>query len=81
MTCKQCGESFPKNQPHDVFEMKRHKMTPADPEGMTYSDQLEDAGVFCSKKCLGDYVRSTEQSGIFDLSELRKKHGIEPRQK
>ena len=26
MRCKQCGESFPKNQPFDVFELRRHKM-------------------------------------------------------
>ena len=24
--CKQCAESFPKNQPFDVFEFRRHKM-------------------------------------------------------
>ena len=76
--CKQCGESFPNGLSYDVFELRRHKMIPVDPEGITHSDHLEDAGVFCSRKCLGDYVRSTEQSGIFDLSALRKKHGIEP---
>ncbi len=81
MTCKQCGESFPKNQPYDLYEMRRHKMIPVDAEGLAHSNHLEDAGVFCSKKCVGDYVRSTEQSGIFDLSALRKKHGIEPTQK
>ena len=43
MRCKQCGESFPKNQPFDVFELRRHKMLPADSDGMTHSDQLEDA--------------------------------------
>ena len=78
MQCKQCGESFPRNQPYDVFELRRHKMLPADSDGMTHSDQLEDAGVFCSRKCLADYVRSAEQSGVFDLSALRKQHGIEP---
>lgn len=78
MICKQCAESFPSNQPYDVFELRRHKMLPADIDGLTHSDQLEDAGVFCSRKCLADYIRATEQSGIFDLSALRKKHGIVP---
>jgi hypothetical protein len=73
MTCKQCGESFPKQQPYDVFEFRRHKMHPADAEGMTHSDQLEDAGVFCSRKCLADYLKSQDKSGVFDLSAVRKK--------
>ena len=74
--CKKCGESFPRNQPFDVFELRRHKMIPADPDGMTHSDQLEDAGMFCSRKCLGDYLQSRDQSGVFDLSALRKKQGL-----
>ena len=74
--CKKCGESFPSNQPFDVFELRRHKMLPADSDGMTYSDQLEDAGLFCSRKCLADYLQSREQSGVFDLSALRKKQGL-----
>lgn len=78
MVCKQCAESFPSSQPYDVFELRRHKMMPADATGMMHTDHLEDAGVFCSRKCLGDYIRATEQSGIFDLSALRKKHGIVP---
>jgi hypothetical protein len=73
MRCKQCAESFPKNQPYDVFELRRHKMLPADPDGMTHSDQLEDSGVFCSRKCLADYLRSGEQSGVFDLGGIRKR--------
>lgn len=73
--CKKCGESFPKNQPFDVFELRRHKMLPADPDGMTHSDQLEDAGMFCSRKCLADYLLARDQSGVFDLSALRKKQG------
>lgn len=71
--CKQCAESFPKNQPFDVFELRRHKMLPADPDGMTHSDQMEDSGLFCSRKCLGDYLRSGERSGVFDLGGGRKK--------
>ena len=54
-------------------------MLPTDANGLTHSDHLEDAGVFCSRKCLGDYIKSTEQSGIFDLTALRKKHGIVPK--
>jgi len=67
MRCKQCGESFPKNQPYDVFELRRHKMVPADSDGMTHSDQMQDAGVFCSRKCVGDYLKSGDKSGVFDL--------------
>jgi hypothetical protein len=74
--CKKCGEPFPKNQPFDVFELRRHKMLPADSDGMTHSDQLEDAGLFCSRKCLADYLQARDQSGVFDLSALRKKHGV-----
>ena len=32
MRCKQCAESFPKNQPYDLFELRRHKFLPADPD-------------------------------------------------
>ena len=73
--CKQCAESFPKNQPFDVFELRRHKMLPADPDGMTHSDQMEDSGLFCSRKCLGDYLRSGERSGVFDLGGRKKQDG------
>jgi len=73
MRCKQCAESFPKNQPFDVFELRRHKMLPADPDGMTHSDQLEDSGLFCSRKCMGDYLNSGQRSGVFDLGGIRKK--------
>ena len=73
MTCKQCGESFPKNQPYDVFELRRNKVLPADPDGMTSSVMIEDGGIFCSRKCLGDHLKVGERSGVFDLSNLRKK--------
>jgi hypothetical protein len=52
--------------------MRRHKMFPSE-DGMAHSDQIEDAGVFCSRKCLGDYLKSHDKSGVFDLSHLRKK--------
>ena len=73
MLCKQCAESFPKNQPFDVFEFRRHKMMPADPDGMTYADMIEDGGMFCSRKCLTDFLSSRDKSGVFDLGGLRKK--------
>jgi hypothetical protein len=73
MRCKQCAESFPKNQPYDAFEFRRHRMLPADSEGMTHSNLIEDAGVFCSRKCLGDFLKSHDKSGVFDLSSVRKK--------
>ncbi|HWI16294.1 MAG TPA: hypothetical protein VNT81_01005 [Vicinamibacterales bacterium] len=73
MRCKQCSESFPKNQPFDMFEMRRHKLLPADSDGMTHTDVLEDGGMFCSRKCLGDYLRSGDKSGVFDLGSVRKK--------
>ena len=73
MRCKQCGESFPKNQPFDMLEIRRHKMLPADSDGMTHSDMIEDGGIFCSRKCVGDYLSSRDKSGVFDLAGIRKK--------
>lgn len=73
MRCKQCAESFPKNQPYDLFELRRHKYLPADPEGTTHSDMLEDGGTFCSRKCLADYLKSSDKSGLMDLGSMRNK--------
>jgi hypothetical protein len=73
MRCKQCAESFPKNQPFDVFELRRSKVLPADAEALTSSVMLEDGGLFCSRKCLGDYLKSGDKSGVFDLGSLRKR--------
>ena len=73
MSCKKCGESFAKNQQFDVFEFRRHKMLPADADGMTHSDMIEDGGIFCSRKCLTDFLSSRDKSGVFDLGGLRKK--------
>ena len=73
MRCKQCGESFPKNQPFDMFELRRSKVLPADAEAMTSSVHLEDAGLFCSRKCLADYLKAGDRSGLFDLGSIRKK--------
>ena len=71
--CKKCGEAFPVKQPFDVFEFRRHKLLPADSEGMTNTDTLEDSGAFCSRKCLSDYLSSQDKSGVFNLSKLRDK--------
>lgn len=73
MLCKQCAESFPKNQPFDVFEFRRHKMLPADADGMTHTAVLEDGGIFCSRKCVTDFLSSRDKSGVFDLGGLRQK--------
>lgn len=73
MRCKKCGESFPAKGPFGVFEFRRHKLLPADSEGMTTTDTLEDAGAFCSRKCLADYLSSQDKSGVFNLSALRDK--------
>ena len=73
MRCKQCGEAFAKNQPFDVFEFRRHKFLPADNDGMTHTDTIEDAGVFCSRKCVRDYLGVGDKSGVFDLSGMRQK--------
>ena len=73
MRCKQCSESFPKNQPFDMFELRRSKVLPSDAEALTTSVHLEDAGLFCSRKCLGDYLRAGDKSGLFDLGAVRKK--------
>ncbi|HEX7281158.1 MAG TPA: hypothetical protein VF239_03820 [Vicinamibacterales bacterium] len=73
MTCKKCGESFPRNQPFDMFEYRRHKFIPADADGMLNADVIEDGGMFCSRKCLTDFLNSRDKSGVFDLGSLRKK--------
>jgi hypothetical protein len=40
---------------------------------MLNADVIEDGGMFCSRKCLSDYLSSRDKSGVFDLSHLRKK--------
>ena len=76
MQCKQCGESFPRNQPFDVFELRRHTYLPADPQGATHSDFLEDGGTFCSRNCLAAYLKSSDKSAAMDLSQRRDKLGL-----
>jgi hypothetical protein len=72
MRCKQCGESFPKNQPYDLFELRRHVYLPADPEGTTHNDMIGDGGTFCSRKCMSDYLKSSDKSGVMDLGSMRR---------
>lgn len=67
MRCKQCAESFPANQPFTMWEVRRAQVMPADNEGMANHVHLEDAGVFCSRKCLTDYLKAGDRSGVFDL--------------
>jgi hypothetical protein len=76
MRCKQCAESFPKNQPYDLFELRRHRYLPADPQNTTHSGFLEDGGTFCSRKCLSDYLKASDRSGTIDLGSRRDKLGL-----
>jgi hypothetical protein len=46
---------------------------PADTDGIIHTDTLEEAGAFCSSKCLTDHLSSQDMSGVFDLSKLRAK--------
>ena len=71
--CKQCGEAFATKEPFEVLEFRRHKLLPADSDGVIHTDTLEEAGAFCSSKCLADHLSSQDMSGVFDLSKLRAK--------
>ena len=74
MHCKQCSESFPKNQPFDLFELRRHMYLPADPDGATHNSMLEDGGTFCSRKCLADYLKASDNSGVMELGSMKNKY-------
>ena len=67
MRCKQCAESFPIGQPYDMWEMRRQHVSPADVQSLISNIQMEDAGLFCSRKCLTDYLKAGDRSGVFDL--------------
>ncbi len=71
MRCKKCAESFIQSSPYEVYEFRRHKLLPADGEGILHTDTIEEAGTFCSRKCLSDYLASHDKSGVFNLSALR----------
>jgi hypothetical protein len=67
MECKQCREPFNKNGPYEVWEVHRQYIEP-DPRGETPSKvHLQDAGVFCSRKCLTDYLGAGNRSGVFKV--------------
>lgn len=67
MRCKQCAEPFPKGQAYDMWEVRRQHVSPADAESLTTNVHMEDAGLFCSRKCLTDYLKAGDRSGVFDL--------------
>ncbi len=66
MRCKQCGEPFSKVESYDAWEVKRQFVQP-NPDGSGAHVHLEDAGVFCSRNCLADYVKSGDKSGVFNV--------------
>jgi len=66
MRCKQCNESFPKNKAYDMWELRRQFVEPNANSESTHV-HLEDAGVFCSRQCIKEYLRVGDKSGVFDL--------------
>jgi len=38
-----------------------------------HNDMLVDGGTFCSRKCLVDYLKSNDKSGLMDLGSMRNK--------
>jgi hypothetical protein len=66
MQCKHCGEAFSSSEGHDIWELRRQFVAPHK-EGETRQLYLEDAGVFCSRNCLREYLGSGNKSGIFNL--------------
>jgi len=65
MFCKHCGEAFPRNHAFDVWSIRKERVVPADTEGVVNNVLLEDAGIFCSRKCIFDYLKPAERSGVF----------------
>jgi len=66
MRCKQCGEAFSKTEPFDIWELKRQYVQPSTDTPAAHV-HTEDAGVFCSRTCVKDYLRTGDKSGVFDL--------------
>ena len=71
MRCKNCGEPFPVGKAYDLFELRRSHILPTDADAFTSTVHMEDAGVFCSRKCISDYLKSGDKSGLFDLGSVR----------
>jgi hypothetical protein len=67
MQCKQCGEVFSKSEGHDIWELRRQYVAPVREEASAPQLYLEDAGIFCSRNCLRDYLGAGNKSGIFNL--------------
>jgi hypothetical protein len=68
MRCKQCGEPFSKTDSFEIWEIKRQYVRP-DPNGPTATVHLEDAGAFCSRNCMRDYLGPGDRSGVFNIRE------------
>jgi len=66
MQCKQCGEAFSGTEAHDIWELRRQYVAPYK-EGESRKLYLEDAGVFCSRGCIREYLGGGNKSGIFNL--------------
>jgi hypothetical protein len=50
-----------------MWEVRRMHVAPTGGESRTANVNMEDAGVFCSRKCLADYLKVGDRSGVFDL--------------
>jgi hypothetical protein len=50
-----------------MWEVRRMHVSPVDAESLTTNINMEDAGLFCSRKCLADYLKVGDRSGVFDL--------------
>jgi hypothetical protein len=50
-----------------MWEVRRMHVSPVDAESLTANFNMEDAGLFCSRKCLTDYLKVGDRSGVFDL--------------
>ncbi len=57
---------FSKTEPFEIWEMKRQYVRP-DPSGPTGTVHLEDAGAFCSRNCMRDYLGPGDRSGVFNI--------------
>jgi hypothetical protein len=66
MRCKQCGNAFSKTESYDLWQLTRQFVQP-DANSPAIHAHAEDAGVFCSRTCVKDYLRTGDKSGIFDI--------------
>jgi len=62
MSCKQCGQPTGQGARQSVWEVRARELDRAsDPHGDAFREIVREAGVFCSPKCLVDYL--TEHYG------------------